>query len=263
MEARVFDRIVKELAGSDAPRAALHRLAEEWPEYVVPYETLVAIYTQTYQLQTRMRMHVHKRQTNIDSYVQRYQEGEELISIAKSIDLAPCLLARIILRETLSMSPKDITQCLREPALVDDERLRNQLVRCVESDEHYSPSSERIRSALGLEYEFVLYESLFNTGVPFDSEDDLRREGRPKTPDVRLRSPIAVRGRIVNWIDSKAMFGDVRTLADCQNQVRGYVHRYGPGMIIFWFGYVQEVDSDPDIILSHGFPDLNDVKCVC
>lgn len=34
MEARVFDRIVKELAGSDAPRAALHRLAEEWPEYV-------------------------------------------------------------------------------------------------------------------------------------------------------------------------------------------------------------------------------------
>jgi hypothetical protein len=32
--------------------------------------------------------------------------------------------------------------------------------------------------------------------------------GHAKTPDIKLELPIAVNGRIVNWIDSKASFCD-------------------------------------------------------
>ena len=48
------------------------------------------------------------------------------------------------------------------------------------------------------------------------SDDVNREKGLSKTPDVRLLLPIAVHDalgklRVVNWIDSKAMFGDRHT----------------------------------------------------
>jgi hypothetical protein len=60
----------------------------------------------------------------------------------------------------------------------------------------------------GLEYEYILYEKLRSTGIPFQTEDELRAKGYPKTPDVKLVFPISVNGFVVNWIDSKASFGD-------------------------------------------------------
>lgn len=57
-------------------------------------------------------------------------------------------------------------------------------------------------------YEMLLYEKLQELGISYQSEDDLRAAGFSKTPDVKLDAPIGVRGRMVNWIDSKASFGD-------------------------------------------------------
>lgn len=57
-------------------------------------------------------------------------------------------------------------------------------------------------------YEMLLYEKLRDLGISYQSEDDLRAAGFSKTPDVKLDAPIGVRGRMVNWIDSKASFGD-------------------------------------------------------
>jgi Protein of unknown function TPD sequence-motif len=45
-------------------------------------------------------------------------------------------------------------------------------------------------SVIGLEYEYVLYEKLRNRNVPFSDEEDLRRQGHMKTPDVKLPVPI-------------------------------------------------------------------------
>lgn len=54
----------------------------------------------------------------------------------------------------------------------------------------------------------LLYEKLRELGISYQSEEDLRAAGFSKTPDVKLDAPIGVRGRMVNWIDSKASFGD-------------------------------------------------------
>jgi hypothetical protein len=44
--------------------------------------------------------------------------------------------------------------------------------------------------------------------------------------------------RQVCWIDSKALFGDEHThKGEVLKQALGYVHRYGPGMILYWFGH--------------------------
>ena len=49
------------------------------------------------------------------------------------------------------------------------------------------------------------------------------------TPDCVLMQPIEVCGQLVNWIDSKACFGDAETLAENFGQFSRYVNEVGPG----------------------------------
>ena len=67
---------------------------------------------------------------------------------------------------------------------------------------------------------------------------------------------LVVDGHLVNWIESKALFGDEETHAGYTNaQLRKYRHRYGPGLVIYWFGYVAELNQqlEDGILLSDGY----------
>lgn len=39
------------------------------------------------------------------------------------------------------------------------------------------------------------------------------------------------------WIDSKALYGDFDTHRTVLTQAKSYVYRFGPGMILYWFGH--------------------------
>lgn len=38
------------------------------------------------------------------------------------------------------------------------------------------------------------------------------------------------------------------------HQLQGYVNRYGPGMVIYWFGHVANLSADRDVFITHEFP---------
>jgi hypothetical protein len=64
--------------------------------------------------------------------------------------------------------------------------------------------------------------------IPFRDEEHLRQHGFDKTPDIKLEIPFAVDGFIVNWIESKALFGDKEGHNTYfKDQYLSYWNRYG------------------------------------
>lgn len=57
--------------------------------------------------------------------------------------------------------------------------------------------------------------------IGYMDEAAMRKAGYDKTPDIKLEVPFAVNNRVINWIESKALFGDEEVHADyLKNQVR-------------------------------------------
>lgn len=100
----------------------------------------------------------------------------------------------------------------------------------------------------------------------YTTEKQCRLRGLDMTPDMVLNEPIAItltddnytqddqeyiaknyvvgdnkEVRVLNWIESKAMFGGPEQLRTAmQRQLFPYWNRYGPGAVIYWFGHILE-----------------------
>ena len=177
---------------------------------------------------------------------------------------------------------KGAGQLLKDTHLIGNVRLRRAVVAAVEGDLHYGPHVDAVKRVMGLEYEELLSQKLYATspyiliytqsshgsapacsfrrfrrahGVPFLTEEALRLRGDAKTPDALLPVPLLVRGRVVNWIDSKAMYGEAETHGEYYaSQYTAYLNRFDAGMVIYWYGYDAAADTDPRVLLADGFP---------
>ncbi|CAI5724460.1 hypothetical protein KXD40_000941 [Peronospora effusa] len=247
-------------------------------QLTVTNETFSVIKRQLQHRQFRSTLRLHRQNKSLKMYVARFDTGESMCEIATSVDFSPCMMVRLVLEHKYGWSKTTISNVFKD-AMTDDESQRDSLLNrrglsneeytrviqeiqeCIEKDVYCSPLADRIRHNMGVEYEYLLLETLRNRQLVFESEDMLREKGLSKTPDVRLLVPIGVKDskhgqlHVVNWIDSKAMFGDRHTHeTENASQLQGYVNRYGPGMVIYWFGHVAQLDSGSDIFITDSFP---------
>lgn len=232
------------------------RLLASSPQH--SYDTLICIFDQLYQRHLTINMrHIRARMTDASAM---HDTGLSLLDIANRLDMPPVVLVRRFLEARFRLERKAITRALRDPSTLRDPRMQQEVAACVDVDDMFGPRGDRIRAVLGIEYEHLLCDILRTRGLQFETEDDLRRRGSFKTPDVLLAVPVAFTGHVVCWIDSKAKFADEYTLnKDYNDAVKSYANRFGPGMVVYWFGIIDDCQSlmnaDDAILITDRVPD--------
>jgi hypothetical protein len=212
-------------------------------------------------------------QSNVVTIVANVCNGDSLIDISKKYRIGNYKFAKIILEALLGKNIQ-VSHFLGNPSLIKENRIQLELLELIGTDQFCSHDIDQLKECLGKEYEELLIELLNQKQMCFETESDLRNRGKPKTPDILFLIPMAMNCKtfntidgqneqeqlliknrslvIINWIDSKAMFADVSTFEEHVDQFRTYNNRYGRGLVIYWHGYVDEVES----IAKHDFQDF-------
>ena len=163
---------------------------------------------------------------------------------------------------THNMSASMALEC---PSKLGIARLEAEVLEAIAADVFDSPDAVLYRANLGEQFESLLEACLHSAGLTFYTEKHLRKAGASKTPDILLHSPIGIvdstgEVREVNWMDSKALFGaSDQFMADISKQALGYANRYGPGALVFWFGF----DADLPGTVARELPGLADDLALC
>ena len=236
------------------------RLADD-PAWDIPYEVLFTIVARKVDVEIKENIGHHRKPEVADRYLRRHLRGETLLAIAESVGLPPSMLCRVVLEHHLNLKKgKEVGAMLKDPSQLPNERLRQEVPQAVEADHFCGPHVDKLKHIAGLEYEELLAQKLRALGVPFLTENELRKRGDARTPDAWLPVPRLVRGRGVHWIDSKATFGDAASHAEyCASQFSGYLHRFDAGLVIYWFGYEESVAGmDPRVVVAE---DLRADEC--
>lgn len=241
---------------SGLTRNCSKKLQETFPN--ISTDTLYSILSLEYQ--RKMKSNYGKCQNNRNRYWDLFCRGVKnnerpgiLVKLAEMFDIAPCLLAKLILQKYFDdqeaekhpekkESTVNINNYLKNTFMIPDSDLAYEVFLCTVFDNLYSPLTDAMKMSLGQEYEIRLHKEAVHLGLAFRDEEYLRKYGYDKTPDLKLEVPVAVDGFVINWIESKALFADEEVHRDyMKNQYLSYWNRFGPGLVIYWFGYLQTI----------------------
>jgi hypothetical protein len=209
-------------------------------------ELLFVIHTQRVTRDATRRFYVVKRQ--MPRIVSQWRHGKRMIDIAREWSFPPVLMGQLLLKE-LQLPRKQVWGCFLNPQSAPTPRLRHEIEELLPEDMVYSPQGMELQRERGRKGEARLYMWLEKHGIGYRTEKELRGK-YPKTPDALLADPIIFYGQKLQWIESKANFGDdVELRKNLRRQLAPYTELFGEGAVVYWYGYVEGADSPPGILL--------------
>lgn len=211
-------------------------------------ELLLVMYTQRTVRDATRRFHLIKSQTK--GILKKWKHGTSMVRLARDLNFPPVLLGLIIFQAD-GMTRKNFWRYLRNPEKCPDKRLMREMIKINDADLIYSPKGMETQELRGRWGEARLEEWLDLHELKYKTEKELRGK-YPKTPDALLDRPIRLNGVIINWIESKASFGDeIELRKNVRKQLKPYTELFGNGAVVYWFGYVEDIEP-PEGILIYG-----------
>jgi len=242
MRKKEYERIVRELRRYED----IDRVAKK---YSMDWETVLVIYTQKVIRNTQRNF--HRAKAKIRELAGRWSKGERIVNLAKEYNLPPVVMGSLILTEA-GLSKREYNDLLRNPDKIAEGSLKDEIIEILENDPLYSPQGNNVQRRRGYLGEARIKEWLEKYGIEFLTENDLKGDGK-KTPDFLLKTPVQYRGEEIHWIESKGTFGDTHELRrNLAKQLKPYLELFGSGMVVYWYGLLDETPSIDGIVILPG-----------
>jgi hypothetical protein len=210
-------------------------------------ELLNVIFTQRTVRETTKKFYRVQREAN--HLLHEWRRGTSMLALAERHEFSPILTAMMIYQAN-GCGKKTFWKAVREPNSITDGRTKREIIEITEADPVYSPWGNEVQYKRGLWGEGQLQGWLDSRGLTYRTEKDLRGE-YPKTPDCLLDEPIRVNGWDINWIESKASFGDkIEINKNVKKQLTPYTELFGDGLVVYWFGFVDEIENPEGIFIT-------------
>lgn len=179
-----------------------------------------------------------------------WRRGDTLLEIAQKHNFPGVLIASVILKE-MGYKSKTI---IKNPYILRDLRLRDEVLQAMDDDLHYSPKAHAKQSMLGKMGEDIIYKWLKDCDIDFITESQMSKAPNTKTPDFLLHEPLTINGDQVKWVESKAVFADeTEHNRYHEKQFRFYEELFGTGMVVYWYGLVDDICPGNYVIIDHTF----------
>lgn len=222
-------------------------------------ELLLVMLTQKIVRETRRRY--YRVKARIGYFSRLWEAGDSIVKIAEEIRFSPVLLGGMLL-SVQGIGRKTYHRMVLNPGTAPTPRLKKELAEVEAADVVYSKWGFDVQVARGKKGERKLYEWLDAAGIRYKTEEDLKKLHYKKTPDALLDSPVVINGRTVRWIDSKATFGDYEEQnRNERKQLDIYVEMFGEGMVVYWFGILENLKHNPSIyLITDPSEDVREIK---
>jgi hypothetical protein len=182
--------------------------------------------------------------------VRLWQKGDTILEIARNNNYPPVLMASILLKE-MGIKSKSV---IKNPQILQDDRLRHELIQAIDTDVHFSSKAHELQTFQGKIGEELIHTWLSENNLDFMTESDLNKTPNTKTPDFLLYEPMDINSSKVMWIESKAVFADeIEHNRYQKKQFQFYEELYGPGMVVYWYGFVDSIVPNNCIIKDYAF----------
>jgi len=235
MDSREFEEIYLQLNTlSDVKKIAKKRR--------LPQDMLTVLFSQKIVRETTKRHHIIKKKAH--QLLSEWRKGKTLLMLSKKMNYAPGMTTSIILQE-MGYTRKKVRDILKNPSDAEDYRISSELEEVLENELVYSPQGAQEQTLRGKMVEERVGKWLDGRGVAYITEDEAKKLKHPKTPDFLLKKNIRIDGVKVHWVECKASFGDKTEFRrDHRKQLKHYLELFGPGAVVYWYGFVDDVGFD-------------------
>lgn len=152
----------------------------------VSYDTLVSLFSQFFLRLNKMQI----KANDIETILQRTKNGESIFSLVQEFQVSGYRMSKIYLERTLGNNVK-MADFLKHPLIVQDPKIRSDLLLSISIDKFCSPVIDNFKEISGHFYEELLQQLLKAKHMSFETEEDLKRKGRSRTPDIYFTIPMA------------------------------------------------------------------------
>ncbi|MCL7412777.1 MAG: C15orf41 family protein [ANME-2 cluster archaeon] len=241
MNEKTYQQIYQELKSHDD-------ISKVSKKYSVSISTVSSIF---HQKTVRNVKKYHSRVVQkAPGMVRSWNKGKTILELASLNRFPPVLIASIMLKE-MGFKNKSV---IKDPAILSNKRLKQEVIQAINNDMDFSPLGHKVQSRLGDMGEALIHDWLMDHDLDFLTESDMNKEPNTKTPDFLLKESIDIDGSKVKWIESKAVFADEAEHNRYQKRQFGfYEELFGPGMVVYWYGYLDTINPNNYLIVDHTF----------